>query len=371
MTTHITVVSEPGPRTRTPEPAPRGAAAAGGAGFDWLMAVLGAWLIGGLYLDGWAHIHVPALETFFTPWHAVLYSGYLAGAAALVVTFVRNRRRGAPRARALPPGYRLSLAGAFIFFFGGVADMLWHVTFGIEKGVEGLISPSHLVLALGGGLMVTGPLRAGLDRPAGTERRWLARMPLVVALTTFLSLLTFFTEYASPYATTWVAETTRSRGGEVYLSAGMAGFLVQPAVLMALVLLVLRRRPLPPGGLTILLSVNVALMTIIHDKYLDTGPYPLIGAAVVAGVIGDLLLAWLRPSPDRILAFRATALAIPTVQYLLYFLAVMTWSRVAWSVHLWTGAIVIAGGVGWFLSYLVVPPGRPAAPRPADAAAIT
>src|SRR5215470_10267410 len=128
-----TVLAESGARTKIPDRPPQPGEAVGGPEFDWLMVALGAWLLGGLYLDGWAHVHVPRLETFFTPWHAVLYSGYLAGAVALVVTFLRNRRRGAPRARALPPGYRLSLAGAFIFFFGGVADMLWHVTFGIEK----------------------------------------------------------------------------------------------------------------------------------------------------------------------------------------------------------------------------------------------
>jgi hypothetical protein len=356
MASH-TVLIDPGPRTRTPAPPPGRAPASGGAGFDWLMAALGAWLIGGLYLDGWAHIHQPALETFFTSWHAVLYSGYFAGAIALVVTFVRNWRRGAPRSRALPTGYRPSLAGAFIFFFGGVADMLWHVTFGIEKGIEGLISPSHLVLALGGGLMVTGPLRAGLARAARAEQRWLARMPMIVSLTIFLSLLTFFTEYASPYGTTWAGEVAKS-GREVFLSAGLAGFLVQPAVLMGLLLYVLRSRPLPLGGLTFVLSVNVALMALIHDKYLDTGPYPLIGAAVLAGLIGDALLWWLRPSPDRPRAFRTVAFAVPAVQYLLYFVAIMLWARVIWSVHLWTGAIVIAGAVGWFLSYLVLPPGR-------------
>jgi hypothetical protein len=29
---------------------------------------------------------------------------------------------------------------------------------------------------------------------------------------------------------------------------------------------------------------------------------------------------------------------------------------VTWSVHLWTGAIVIAGAVGWLLSFLVLAP---------------
>jgi hypothetical protein len=352
-----TLVVEPGPTIGAPEKASgRAAHATGGARFDWLMAGLGAWLLGGLYLDGWAHIHVPALETFFTPWHAVLYSGYLAGAAALMVTFCRNRRRGAPRSSALPAGYRLSLVGVFIFFFAGVADMLWHVVFGIEDGVEGLISPSHLALAVGGGLMVTGPLRAGLRARPASGGSWLSRMPMVVSLTLFVSLLTFFTEYASPYGATWVAKTP---GGMVFLhqSVGLAGFLVQPVVLMGPVMFVLRRRPLPLGSLTVLLSLNVALMAIIHDKFLDTGPYPLIGAAVLAGLAADILLGWLRPSSDRPLAFRAVAFLVPALQYLFYFLAVMLWANVTWSVHLWTGAIVIAGGVGWLLSYLALAPG--------------
>ena len=62
------------------------------------------------------------------------------------------------------------------------------------------------------------------------------------------------------------------------------------------------------------------------------------------------------PVLARILAFRTVAFAIPAIQYLLYFVAVMWWSRVTWSVHLWTGAIV-AGAAGWLISYLVVAPG--------------
>jgi hypothetical protein len=289
------------------------------------------------------------------------------GPSALAATCYRNMRRGASWSRVLPVGYGVSLSGALMFLVAGVADMLWHVMFGIEDGVEGLISPTHLGLALGGGLIVTGPLRAGLHGGVSARQRWIAQMPMVLSLTLFLSLITFFTEYASPYGATWVALAPGSGVlGAAYLhqSVGLAGFLVQPAVLTALVLFVLRSRLLPLGSLTFLLSVNVALMATIHDKYLDTGPYPLIGAAVVAGLTGDGLLWWLRPSPDRIPAFRMVAVAIPAVQYLLYFVAIMVWARVTWSVHLWTGAIVIAGGVGWLLSYLVVPPGRSATPLP-------
>src|SRR5262245_66096291 len=40
---------------------------------DWAVAVASGWLVGGFWLDGWAHHAFPQLETFFTPWHAALY----------------------------------------------------------------------------------------------------------------------------------------------------------------------------------------------------------------------------------------------------------------------------------------------------------
>jgi hypothetical protein len=330
----------------------------GSVGFDWLIVALGLWFVGGLYLDGWAHIHVPELESFFTPWHAVLYSGYAALALTLGVTAARNHRRGAPWVRAMPPGYGLSLVGAGLFLLAGLADMVWHEIFGIEDGVEGLISPSHLALALGGGLIVTGPLRAASHRPDTPTRRWLARWPAVLSLTILLSVFTFFTEYASSFGTTWAAYPPHPRTADhvfVHQAIGLASILVQSVILMAHILHVLRRRPLPAGSLTVMLGANTALMAIIHDKYLASGPYPLIAAAVLAGVVADLLCWRARPAPDRPAALRGVAFAIPAILYLLYFLALMATASIWWSVHLWTGSIILAGGVGWLLSYLMAP----------------
>ncbi len=63
--------------------------------FDWLMALVSIWWMGGLFVDAWAHSNVPQLETFFTPWHAVLYSGFLAVAATLVIKTISNRKLAA------------------------------------------------------------------------------------------------------------------------------------------------------------------------------------------------------------------------------------------------------------------------------------
>jgi hypothetical protein len=39
-----------------------------------------------------------------------------------------------------------------------------------------------------------------------------------------------------------------------------------------------------------------------------------------------------------------------------YFAALAATQGIAWTPHLWLGAIVFAGVAGWLLSYLVLPP---------------
>ena len=80
------------------------ARAPGSVAVDWIAAVLGAWTIGGLYLDGWAHSHGRADTSFFTPWHAVLYSGMFALFAFLAVLQRRGRGQAYGFRRALPTG---------------------------------------------------------------------------------------------------------------------------------------------------------------------------------------------------------------------------------------------------------------------------
>ena len=110
--------------------------------FDWTMTILSAVFVGGLFLDGWAHTHGRVDETFFTPWHAALYSGFLATALFLWGGLVWGVRRGHRWAAALPDGYGLSLLGVALWFVGGPFDFAWHAVFGFEVNVEALMSPA-------------------------------------------------------------------------------------------------------------------------------------------------------------------------------------------------------------------------------------
>src|SRR5215216_1886720 len=110
---------------------------AGSLRFDWAVVLASLWFIAGLFLDGWAHANLASsLETFFTPWHGVLYSGFFAVAGVLLVCQARNMMRGHIWMQALPRGYLLALLGVALFSFGGVGDLVWHSILGIEANAE-------------------------------------------------------------------------------------------------------------------------------------------------------------------------------------------------------------------------------------------
>src|SRR2546429_9968411 len=106
--------------------------------FNWAMAILSTVLVGGFYLDLWAHAHGRTDNTFFTPWHAVLYSMLAAVGIFLSITAWRAGDRGAPWWEGLPPGYGLSPIGVVLFALGGGAAPVWPALFGARFRVDAL-----------------------------------------------------------------------------------------------------------------------------------------------------------------------------------------------------------------------------------------
>src|SRR5688572_23615747 len=209
--------------------------------FDRLMAVLGLWFTGGVILDGWAHNHLDsALETFFTPWHGVMYSGFAACGIALAAKALIGRRAGRPWRTSVPDGYFPSLIGAGILAAGGGFDLVWHLTFGIAKDVEALLSPAHLILAAGAVLMLLGPVRAAwrsAEPPRGN-----AWIPVALSLTCALTIISFMSQFAHPVRIG--ATGIRPEDGvmaDLMQGRAVAGFIVQLGLLTGAMLLAVRR----------------------------------------------------------------------------------------------------------------------------------
>ena len=353
---------------------PRAVAVAGGARYDAVVAALLLVFQAGAYLDLWAHVHRPDLETFFTPWHAVLYSGFFAVAAVTVAPLLQRRAPGRSWNTALPAGYDLSLIGVVVFLLGGVLDMLWHTVFGIEVDLEALLSPSHLVLAIGGALMFTGPLRAAWKR-SSQVMSW----PAVFSMCLLLSAFSFWTQYMHLLGRPWFGRGYQPLQSQLPLAApdalyrygpnpaafvvqalGVASVVLQAAILAGVVLLAVRRwgPRIPPGAFTLVFGINALLLGVARDQA------ALVPAAVLAGLVTDALLRALAPSMKRTAALRAFAFAVPAAYTAAIIVSTALSQGLGWSVSLWSGAIALAGGAGWLVSWLVAPP-----PLPAEASA--
>lgn len=338
-------LSQPLPRTT----ARRGEQALSNTGFNWTAAVLGALLVGGVYNDAWAHEHGKVDDSFFTVWHGLLYGAMLLVAVFLTATIVRNWRQGYAWGQVLPQGYTLSLIGVCIFALGGVGDMIWHLLFGTEADLEALLSPTHLLLGLGWLLIVAGTWRAAWQQPVGSAPlRWGAWAPTLLAMASTLSVLTFFTVYVNPFVHVLAAAATGQ--DETAQALGVGSFLVQPALMMGVLLLMLRRWRVPFGSVALVLTLNTALLSVLHDTY------ALLPAAAIAGLLGDLLLARFQPIYERPFGLRLFAFALPALLSTLYFLTLVLTVGIVWQVHMWGGAIVLAGVVGLLLSHLTLPP---------------
>jgi hypothetical protein len=323
--------------------------------FEWLVVLSSLWLFVGLYLDGWAHNNIPdQIDSFFTPWHAVLYSGYIVSAAVLGVTYILNMRKGYGWLQALPPAYMTSLLGAAIFAVSGNLDFIWHWLFGFEENIEALVSPSHLILAVGGVMMMSGPLRAAwrqFDLQAH-KITWRALLSLFVILGVF----TFFTQFSNAFSHPQIFVGKVPAGDTYFWDVTLiSNVLIPTVVFMSAIIMAVLRWKLPVGSLTLLLTGNSTLMFLMTWRY-SREQWPVLIAALVGGVLADLWLVILRPSAKRVKALRWFSFLVPALWFLAYFLSIILTQGIWWNSNMWLGMIFSSGVIGLGLSWLAIPP---------------
>ena len=346
------------PRTTTPATATAAAPTRPRASFgdDLAAALLGTWVVGGLFLDGWAHVNQPDLETFFSPWHGVFYAGFIASTVVLA-RLVTRFQRGRFDPALVPAGYGLGLIGAALFVVGGFADGVWHTVFGIEVGVAALLSPSHLLLLVGGLLMVTSPVRSAWSSPSLPARAPAGRLfPALWATTLTTAVALFFFQYLSAFVTRSPSAATEGPEGLLTTITGVASVLVTNLILVAPVLLLARRWRLPFGTVALLATTGAAAMTSIRELTLGA----LVPAMLAGGLAADLLVARLRPGPDRPGAFRAAAAGVPLALWGAWMAVYAAVYGIAWPPELWAGVLGMACLSGVGLSLLALPPAVPA-----------
>jgi hypothetical protein len=323
--------------TEATDPVPPAAPADQSRRDEIAVALFGLWAVVGLHLDGWAHMHQRP-ESFFTLWHAVLYSGVGSGVAYFVVT---GRRRAASGTSIDP----LVVIGLGLFGVGAVADFIWHGIFGIEVNLETLLSPTHLMLMASGFLMLSYPLRAAWNRE-DDEPTLRTLWPAILSITLVTAVAAFFLMYLNAFR---FGGLFHERGfvGEIEQIHGIAAALVTNVLLLAPSLFVLRRWR-PPFGTFTVMYTGVAVAAVGMDEFRIAHT---IAMAITGGVVADLLA--------RRTSTRAFAAVVPLTIWTTWFVADKLANGVDWAPELIVGTIFLNVLAGIGLSLLAEPP-RPA-----------
>lgn len=317
---------------------------------DVITGLLALWMTLGSYVDAWAHTHLASTqESFLTPWHGVLYSGWL-GAGAWI--FLHRDR----------PGYRVGLYGAIAFGVGGVFDMVWHALFGIESNAEALISPAHLFLLAAHLLIISTPLRATWSSETRRRASWREFTPVALALVAGIAGMCFIVMYGSPFndflPSTEFAQGTFGRETRFRLAqkAGLLTFYVTTLLLVAPLLTVLKRWKPPFGAATLALGLPAIGIMVIDPLLLGAPMLALSG--VTAGFLADILIHEMDPGPHRTRAFVLFGALVPIPLVVLSLVTIASEWGLGWGINLVTGSVFLSSMIGAGLALALSAPAR-------------
>jgi hypothetical protein len=311
--------------------------------FDPVIVTLVGILIFGAYVTAYAYVIQPLSVS-----HPSDTIGQATVLAARRAGPTRTRQRGRPWNQALPDGYVGSLAAALIFGGAWIVDTAyWTPALGPKAlGLDVLFTPPRLIEIAAVAVMASGPLRAAARR--GDAQ---AGIVALVSASLLLSVLTFGTQFIHPFIDPWAWSgdeflKTVQKVGLDWLgkNLGVAAILAQALILAGTGLLLNSGFRLRPGSLTLVFTLNGALVTItkLHFEF--------IPVAVVTGVAADAWIAW---SARRAGRPSASLCAVIGGAFAASYMVEVASLDTVWAPSLWSGTILATVMVCWLMGRLL------------------
>lgn len=339
---------------------------------DVITCLISTWLLGGLFMDAWAHTNQTKLDSLATPWHGLFYGSFMVLAGWMLWHLRFHHDRGHRGLAAIPVGYGGGVLGLVIFTIGGIGDQIWHLSLGIERDLQAFLSPTHLLLIIGMLLMISSPFRSQWSQRGPRAPSFPQVLPALWSMTLMIMLTGIAYNYAFAYASSLTQISQKGFVGAFpgstsipLLNVFSARFQVQGLLTLHMttfmlvlpVLVMLRRwQRLPFGSITFLFVGVTAPMLVIFQF---ANGWTLLAAAI-AGLACDWLARVLRPNTSNVWAFRLFALLAPMILWTAYFVVAAIAYGVGWPIELSAGIIVLTGLAVLALSYLIAPSPIPA-----------
>lgn len=323
---------------------------------DWLTTAGGLVVLGGMYADGHSHVYELA-ESFFTPSHGVIYAGALLSVFVLIFYAVRNMRAGYSLRNSLPEGYAPAIVAAPLAFVGGGLDMLWHSVYGVEQGLNTLVSPTHLLIYTSMAVIFTSPLRAAIARRE--ERSLVSQLPAILGAAGCAAAIMFITEYTFyPEGLLIDRPLPMQSGGYsqdqltlvviLYYRhlVAMLSVLWQSVLVVAPALLLVARFRLHAGALVVYAIFEKLFVSLSFARSSAELALYLL-SALCSGLIAEFFYRRFRTSFARRPALTAFGAALPASYYAAYAgIAVPLFGGTWWDPTFLFGTFAISGIVG-------------------------
>jgi hypothetical protein len=351
---------------------------------DAITAFLASYTLVALFWDGLRHNNLTGVDNFFSPPHIAMYLG-LIGLGVWIALVLLRYQKGLEQLdwSAVPRGYRLAFAALPLAAIAGPLDFIWHEAYGFENQIDSTFSPPHQ------GLFYAGAMLAAIPAASAWQRDWTAPplscfYPVVFSVTSVIAAMLFVVHQLLPFYggagvvatqgfqddiagradafspgadavhTEGLSHALTNYGDEAFpfyffsVHTAVAGILLFTIAFMGAILLMRRRWRIPAGSLTIM-GTFLALLWPMLSEYREA---ELIPALVLAGIVGDLLLA--RFGDKRIRLF---ALLLPPALWAIFFLCVeFLQDGLGWEPTLWVGLLATTAGLGYAMSLLIFPP---------------
>lgn len=206
-----------------------------------------------------------------------------------------------------------------------------------------LVSPTHLLLLVGGLLLLASPLQSVSRHQEGHQAiRW----PGVLSMVAVTALGGFFLSYISVFAdpAARVPLTTIPEGAPGHLEAempvivGLASYLVTTTLLVVSVIWLRRHGHLPIGALTVLVAgVALGSAALTELQYL----WPAVGAVAGAAVV-DVAAVRADRRWGGVQIALLLGVGIPAGVWAGQLVGVAATGLLAWPVQMWLGTLVLA-----------------------------